>query len=378
MKIIYVHTTDLAKNDTSETFVFNNAISLAEEGIESHLFITNRATTDGITLLKEKFNFHSLPENFFLHDIHLKGKSNWSFYRKVAGVLKQSAFKNAIVITRKHSVLPHLLFSRVNTQKIFFETHDFFYDLSVRKDIDKSSRRKQSYIEKIFFKKLDGLICLNRFQKELYTERLNIPVKIFPTGFRLQKIKPVEKKNILLYIGSLEERKGIENILNLAELLDKNYLIVVIGSRKTQEISSLQTEIKRRNIEDRIEVKEWQSKKYLHELINQAKIGLLPLKDGYFNEFLTVPLKYFDYAAFGLPVISSDFPSLTEYIKDGYNGYLVNWNDLHMVKEKIDGIISDEEKWKAISENQKKASEELTWKRRAIDQIAYFQEIQEK
>lgn len=375
MKIIYVHTTDLAKKDTSETFIFNNAVSLAEEGIETHLFITNRSDKSGENLLKEKFNLQSLPSNLFLNAVRLKGKSNWPFYRTVASAIKQDRFSDAIIITRKHSVLPHLLLAKQKFQKVFFETHDFFFDLSLRNDIQKSSRRKQSIIERLFFRKLDGLICLNRFQKDLYEKRLNIPVVMFQTGFRKPHINNTEKKNQLLYIGALEERKGIENILNLAELLDKDYSVVIIGSRRVQEIKNLKSEIEKRGVADRVEVKEWQSKRYLNELLSQSKIGLLPLKEGYFNEYLTVPLKYFDYAAFGLPVIGSDFPSLAEYIRDGYNGYLVDWSDLSQVKEKIVGIVSDDNKWKAFSDNQLRSSKDLTWQRRAKDQIEYFKRL---
>lgn len=353
-------------------------MSLAEEGIETHLFVTNRSGQPGEKLLREKFNFKSLPSNLFLSAIQLKGKSNWSFYRTVASAIQQDQFSDAIIITRKHSVLPHLLLAKRKTQKLFFETHDFFFDLSLRNDIQKNSRRKQSIIERLFFKKLDGLICLNRFQKDLYEKRLTIPVSVFQTGFRKPEANNEEKKNQLLYIGALEERKGIENILNLAELLDDDCSIIIIGSRKVQEIKGLQSELEKRGIANRVEVKEWQSKKYLNKLLGQSKIGLLPLKEGYFNEYLTVPLKYFDYASFGLPVVGSDFPSLSEYIRDGYNGYLVDWSDLSQVKEKIDGIVSDESKWQTFSDNQVLASENLTWQRRAKDQIEFFKRLSQK
>ena len=137
---------------------------------------------------------------------------------------------------------------------------------------------------------------------------LSIPIKVFPTGFRMAVQEPAEKEKLLLYIGAFEERKGIDNILNLAQRLDKSYTFVLVGSRKETEINALNAEVQRRGIDDRVQVREWLSKKELNEMLLRAKIGLLPLKAGYFNEFLTVPLKYFDYAAFGLPVIASDFP----------------------------------------------------------------------
>ncbi|MGB3465925.1 MAG: glycosyltransferase [Cyclobacteriaceae bacterium] len=376
MKIVYVHTTDLSKNDTSETFVVNNAISLAEEGAETHLFVTNRASTPGLQLLKNKFGLDSFPPHFHLHDFQLNAKSNWNFYRSVVSVLKGEQFANAIIITRKHSILPHLAFARQPGQKLIFETHDFFYDLSIRKDIRKSSRRKQSIIEKLFFGKLDSIICLNKYQEQLYNNYVKVPLKMFPTGFRKQETNDNTKSNLLLYIGALEERKGIENLLNLAELLNDSYRIIITGSRNEQEVISLQNEINERKIQNRVEVREWLTKVELNALLKKAKIGLLPLKDGYFNEYLTVPLKYFDYAAFNLPVISSDFPSLAEYIRDGYNGFLVDWSDLSRVREIITEILEDEQKWIALSENQAKASENLTWKKRAIDQIGYFKELQ--
>lgn len=375
LKIVYVHTTDLSKNDTSETFVVNNAISLAEEKVETHLFVTNRSEIPGLQLLKNKFGLETLPPHFHLHDFRLSAKSNWNFYRYVIKTLKQESFRQSIIITRKHSILPHLFFSAGKHQKLIFETHDFFYDLSIRKDISKRSRRKQSLIEKLYFRRLDGIICLNKFQQQLYRQYVKVPLKLFPTGFRPQKVSGVPKSNLLLYIGALEERKGIANLLNLAELLDEDFKIMITGSRNHEEIAALQKEISERKIENRVEVREWLSKKDLNELLMKAKVGLLPLKEGYFNEYLTVPLKYFDYAAFNLPVISSNFPSLAEYIKDGYNGFLVDWNDLHHVRKIINEVLGDQSKWMALSENQSTASMDLTWKKRAIDQINYFKEL---
>ena len=283
MKIVYVHTTDLSKNDTSETFVVNNAISLAEEGIETHLFVTNRSAVAGLQILKEKFNLNTFPDQFHLHDFQLTGKSNWGFYRNVISVISQKEFEQAVIITRKHSMLPHLVFSKKPTQKLIFETHDFFYDLSIRKDIKKSSRRKQSLIEKIFLKRLDSIICLNKFQHELYSQHLKVPLKIFPTGFREPDVTEGDKENLLLYIGALEERKGINNLLNLAGLLDVDCKIMIIGSRNSEEVSILQKEIEDMNVAGKIELKEWLPKIELHQLLGKSKIGLLPLKEGYFN-----------------------------------------------------------------------------------------------
>lgn len=375
LKIIYIHSNDLSKNETSETFVVNNALSLAERGVEIHLFVTNRSATSGEQILLQKFNIEQLPNNLHLHAYRLSGKGHWSFYRAVAKFIKQEGNEEAVIITRKHSVLPHLVLARRLRQKLIFETHDFFYDLSLRKDLKRHKRRKHSIIEKLFFGKLDALICLNSFQRDLYAQRLSIPIKVFPTGFRMAVQEPAEKEKLLLYIGAFEERKGIDNILNLAQRLDKSYTFVLVGSRKETEINALNAEVQRRGIDDRVQVREWLSKKELNEMLLRAKIGLLPLKAGYFNEFLTVPLKYFDYAAFGLPVIASDFPSLGTYIKDDYNGFLVDWNDLESVRSKVENVMADPQYWRQLSQNQQERSVDLTWEKRAGDQVDYFTQL---
>ncbi|MEL7146782.1 MAG: glycosyltransferase [Bacteroidota bacterium] len=375
LKIIYIHSNDLSKNETSETFVINNALSLAEAGAQVHLFVTNRSTQSGKDILLSKFDLQSIPANLHLHVVKLKRKSHWTFYRTAAQFVKQPENEGALIITRKHSVLPHLLIAKRPGQKLIFETHDFFYDLSLRPDLKTGRRRKHSIIERVLFKKLDAIICLNKYQQRLYQERLKVPVRVFPTGYNLVSTEATERENLLLYIGAFEERKGIDNILNLAELLDQRYKVMVIGSRRDAESESVNSEVHKRGIEDRVEVKEWMSKKELNHLLSKAKIGLLPLKAGYFNEFLTVPLKYFDYAAFNLPVVASDFPSLKEYVEDGNNGFLVDWGDLKEVKRKVEQVMSDTECWERLSKNQQKKSKDLTWQKRAKQQLEYFAQI---
>lgn len=372
MKIIYVHTTHWVSNSPSVTFVTFNAAGIAQNEIETHLMVINNKTEETKTIFANTFAI-DLPSHLTIHRIN--ATSHWQFFRQTIKTIKKRVDEKTIVITRSISFLPHLLWlRRQHSFKILYESHDFFWNLSLRNDINKIKKWKHSFYEKTFIPQTDGLICLQNSQKNLYTQYLpqNFPIIVLRTGIHQiypfpQHIKP----NILAYIGSLDLHKGIDHIINFAQKLKSTYTIKIFGGKTKAEIENFQQKLSQNNINN-VQIKGWLDKNTLHQELNGVKWGLVPLKDTFFNRYLTSPLKLFDFYGHGIPVIASDLPTLKELVIDDETGFIVDWQNYDDVWQKINIPTSH---YQRLVNNIRQKSETLLWQNRGKNLIEFIQNL---
>jgi len=97
--------------------------------------------------------------------------------------------------------------------------------------------------------------------------------------------------------------------------------------------------------------------KRIPEFIAKAKIGISILEK---NEYYTKspPQKIFEYMAMGLPVIANDIPTHTDYIKNGYNGFIVD--SAEEMVETILKLKNDKNLYKKISDNSKESAKKYS------------------
>jgi glycosyltransferase involved in cell wall biosynthesis len=350
--------------------VLSNAISLAKNGCSVFLFVANRSKKDGHKLIQEQYGIEEIPANLFLYDVDPVLKSHFFFYAKVALLVRKNQAQ--IIITRTHGFLPFCFQMMRKDQKLYFETHDFFLDLSIRDDVDYSKRKKKSNLERKYFDKLDGIICLNSHQKELYRKYLpQQNISIFPTGLDQVSQSNVEKEDLIVYVGSLNKRLGIDKIAVLIQLLPQ-YDFVIAGGKSEEDIEYFQSFFADSNLPGNVEVTGWIDKKELYSILERAKIGLLPLADTFFNRYLTVPLKLFDYFSFGIASIAPDYPSVADFIRHEQTGFLIDWNDPTEVAKKIDAFFHEQKKQERMRDEISHVAAWMTWDRRAKALIKHF------
>ncbi|MFP4621078.1 MAG: glycosyltransferase [Bacteroidales bacterium] len=289
------------------------------------------------------------------------------FYWKVALMLKEMADKDTIVITRTPKVLPYLLMIPNRKFKIYYETHNFFYDLKRRDDLNKKnlSLYKNAFQEKISLKKIDGLICLTETQKALWEKYVNLPIHVIYPGMISAVYNPKKFNRInLVYTGSLDEVRGIDHILEMACYLPNNYYVYLIGGMQTAEIKRLYEELKEKGVDHKVTITGWLNQAELQKQLSEMHLGLLPLKDNFFNRYLTAPSKLFDYLSHSLPVVASHLPSLEELVQNNNLGILADWNQPDKVAKQIVQLVSDPKLYNKISGTAYAFALEHTWEKR--------------
>ena len=177
------------------------------------------------------------------------------------------------------------------------------------------------------------------------------------SGVNIEKFKPTEKSskdNLIkfLFIGRLMKDKGIEEYLEAAEKLTKEYSNLefhILGSFEEEKYRS----IIKQNKNNRI--------KYLgtsNDVRNEIREVNCIINPSYHEGMSNVLLEG---AAMGKPLIASNIPGCKEIIEDGKNGLLFEPKSVKDLEKKIIKFInlSDEERKKMGQRSREKVKKEF-------------------
>ena len=131
-----------------------------------------------------------------------------------------------------------------------------------------------------------------------------------PTAAARKRLGLPQDKKIVLYAGRIDRWKGINTLLDAAELLPENVLIVIIGGTEEQ-IARLRSRHPR--------VRFLGYRPYAELPDNQSAADVLVLTGDPSSEtarFYTSPLKLFTYMASGIPIVATDLPSFRDVLSE--------------------------------------------------------------
>ncbi|MBD3843097.1 MAG: glycosyltransferase family 4 protein, partial [Campylobacterales bacterium] len=180
----------------------------------------------------------------------------------------------------------------------------------------------------------------------------------------------IEKKNQILYVGSLNERKNFIGVLKAFDLLNKNeYKLVIVGNFfGTFNLSNeAQEYINRAKNNPNIEFKQGVSNEELVKIYNQSKIFLFPS----FYEGFGLPV--LEAISCGTPVICSNVSSLPEVGGDAV--IYCNPYDVDDIKNKIELVLNDENLQTEMIQKGLNRSKLFSWEKSAQGHIKIFKEL---
>ncbi len=93
----------------------------------------------------------------------------------------------------------------------------------------------------------------------------------------------------------------------------------------------------------------------MYETLREGSIGLLVFQPDYYNAYIGLPNKLFDYMLCGLPVVASDFPEIRKVVGEAECGVLVEPTDPGAIAEAIIYLMEHPEEARRIGENGRRA-----------------------
>jgi glycosyltransferase involved in cell wall biosynthesis len=232
------------------------------------------------------------------------------------------------------------------------------------------------YYEKKLMKRSDALIAVSKYTVSELTELYGIgnkKIHVIYNGVDINKFKPrsdraelrrefglEEKRKIVLFVGRLYYRKGLEILLHSVptvtqEFGDVKFVISGTGFKKKEQ--SLRDLAKELGIEDYVIFLGYVPDEKLPNLYSASDIFVLP---AIYENF---PFAILEAQATALPVISTKVGGIPEFLADNENGFLIDPGEPAQLTERVLTLLKDPKLAKEMGEQGRSLIEKkLSWR----------------
>ena len=168
-----------------------------------------------------------------------------------------------------------------------------------------------------------------------------IPYTITVTAKLNQESQAKPLLPLVLYVGRLVERKGVEYLIRaFAEVVrEVPSELVIVG--KGPEDERLHQLTEKLNLVQKVHFKGWVSQDELEQLYNQCNVFVLPAIIDSKGDTEGLGVVLLEAMSYMKPVVASNLGGITDIVKDRETGLLVNEKDPHGLSEAIKSLLSD-------------------------------------
>lgn len=368
-KLLYIANLKMPTYKAYGIQIAKNCEAFARCGAEVELVVPFRPIRNiDMSKYRDLFDFYGIEPIFKFKVIPASNPTAPGFLEKYAVIIKEflSAWKLAryakgqkpdYIFSRDSYALFILSFLLPNLGNAFLEVHRFS---RFRSRFYKRIIKKGGLIIATTENLRKALLNLGISGKSVITIPNGVDMKMFSAeggsasggesknDARAKFGLPLDKK-IVLYSGNLYVWKGVSNLIEAAQFLDSNTLVLILGALRPSEISKYPN----------VEFLGNRPYKEVPLYLKAADVLVLPNSALGQSVLYTSPLKMFEYMASQRPIVASRLPSITEVLNDN-NAVLVepdNPEDLAAgIKRALEGDPDIDAKVKKAHEDVKKYS----------------------
>lgn len=158
-----------------------------------------------------------------------------------------------------------------------------------------------------------------------------VPILAVTNGVDLSIVKPKHKKHEdgsfkLFYVGFVMKERGLDLMLQTLTLLKfsiKNLKLNLVGDSTPEDLAYMKETVKKNGLEEIVQYFGKLKHEQVLDLTEEADVCLFPFPR---KEVLNCiyPVKIFEYMAMGKAVVATRLEGVSQIIKDGINGLLVD------------------------------------------------------
>ena len=220
------------------------------------------------------------------------------------------------------------------------------------------------------------LIAVTKQSLNDLNKSINKPLYL-PNGVDRELFKPVVSKNEIIkigYIGFLEtygiDKGVLSSVKEIAEINNKvttNTLIVGGPKKKLDEIIDY---IEKINQKENFTIKDFVPHTKVPELISNLNIGIVPYPNDEHMSLYASPLKIFEFASCGIPVLLSNIKSHLELADLDLGLEFFQHDDFDDFRNKLESLVLNDELRTELSKKSLKNIDKLSWSSRTKKIIA--------
>jgi glycosyltransferase involved in cell wall biosynthesis len=241
------------------------------------------------------------------------------------------------------------VFLKILRKKIIYDVHENYRQTILNKNyINKNLKwilvKAIIFFEFLANKHFNAIVVVTPKIGSLFSNKKTILVRNFPLLFPNTILHDISKeKNVIIYIGSLSEKRGIREIIKATEFFKETAELWIAGQWSDDKFRDTCQNMK-----------EYKNIKYLgnlnHEeipqLLRNSTIGICTLHPtiSYIESY---PIKAFEYFQNGLPVLMSNFETWKQMFGDTCE--YVDPLNFKLIAETIVKLINDKSKLRQMS-----------------------------
>lgn len=199
----------------------------------------------------------------------------------------------------------------------------------------------------------------------------NLPGKSYTTIYNFTNL--AKKRNFIpldkrlydaAYVGGLSEIRGAKTILLATEIIVKkhpDFKLILLGKSHCPKLSHyIEDFIQSHHLDKNITWLKGIPYQEVSDYYNQIKLGLNPLKDVPAHREI-IQIKLFEYMNYGIPIVSSDFGAMQEYVEENNVGVCIKCDPTNLATNIIE-LLQNKESMHYYSENGYKAvDQKFNW-----------------
>lgn len=260
------------------------------------------------------------------------------------------------------------LVAGIKRRPLVYDAHEFFTEVPEIQDRP-WVKKTWKWLESRFIGKADLVITVNNSIAELLkkTYRLsevmvvrNVPDNSgeFPKSSREDLGLPGAKTILIMQGSGINVDRGAEELVEAMRFVPDAVLIFVGGG---DAIPNLKKEVKKKHLEDKVAFYPKMPYAEMMKYTAAADLGITLDKDTNVNYRYSLPNKIFDYVRAGIPIIASDLPEVSKFVRENEVGFIVKGHDPRIIGESIKSALENQLKLAGYKENAEKLRGELNW-----------------
>ena len=292
----------------------------------------------------------------------IKKKKITKFFNYILAVLKvyKTIHKNKttnmrvlLMASNSKNILPFILIKWITGVNIYFENSEFpAYIIQNKKS--KIIIVLNNILEKFLYKSFKGIFPISSVLEDYYAEKIskkcvNQIINITVDTERFANINvPLSSKKYIAYCGNPDIKKEgvdilIKSFSKISNKFPDIYLYIIGGDLQSKMLMGLKQIAMQCGVIDKVVFTgNIQNSLVPQYLVNAIALTLARPKskqaEGGF------PTKLGEYLASGRPVIVTSVGDIPLFLKDGYNAYVANPNDINSFAEKMAELLDDKQK----------------------------------
>ncbi|MEA3451752.1 MAG: glycosyltransferase, partial [Bacteroidota bacterium] len=246
------------------------------------------------------------------------------------------------------TLLANFIASKLRKKRLIYDSHELF--TQVPELIEKP--KIQNFwlkIEKFILPKIKYAYTVCDSLANYYYKKYGLQMKVVrnvPKQIKCEEFRLKKDKKVVIYQGSVNFARGLEDIISAMQYLEKVELWIVGNGDIIDELKKLVEKLK---LENRVIFHGRVKFEDLCKYTKNADLGISIEKNVGLNYYYSLPNKIFDYIHAEIPILCSDFPEMIKIIKKYNVGTVLKTRIDREIASQIEEIFSNKEqyqKWK--------------------------------